>query len=407
MGHKRLCARATHIHTLSFPLTPAGRDFFILELSRGGRVRTRLGGRHVGQGRYLFPEWNHVSPGAWNATFLLWATARRDLLQGALAHAPEDAVVAAGKQEDATAQVQQRSPAAEPRQQPHRLPPGFNALLHTNYLWQLQHWYVETTPRRPPVLTAQLHKGGQEDGRSPLTVAAGNPQPRTSLSMLSSEAGAAGKSPASASALLKQHRQHQHQQHQRRTSSRRRHAHRRRLQESAGAGAGAGGDDAPTSDGMAAAATNPSMCTEMHNSSRGSSSNSSSSSAGCSSSKRTAISRPLCTAGAAKGEWVRLPEGARDCPPGVCRGPLSPLLYGSPDNVAMDFHDVYVPYSCRYRWGRPGRKGYYACVLHLRRWRLSTCSSYRVLLLLLIVHVLFLPWLFLFITPVVDLLEPC
>ncbi|PNH06661.1 hypothetical protein TSOC_006962 [Tetrabaena socialis] len=76
-----------------------GRDFFFAEMHRSGRVRSRLPGVHVGGGRYTFAGWERLSPGPWNASLVLWATARRPLLNATAA--------------------------------------GFDALLQAAYLWQL------------------------------------------------------------------------------------------------------------------------------------------------------------------------------------------------------------------------------------------------------------------------------
>ncbi|KAG2442508.1 hypothetical protein HXX76_002594 [Chlamydomonas incerta] len=319
-----------------------GRDFFMLELSRGGRVRIRLGGQHVGRGRYVFPGWIHVSPGDWNATFLLWATARRDLLQGASPYPSQVEVdnaavgtAATGKRTQGMASMQPAQPHQALRG-PHRLPLGFNALLHTDYLWQLQHRYVETTPLRPPVLTAQLHKHGPgrsggnttEGGRSS-SVTAGAPQPRPSQvpvgggmahggGPLAAAGFGSSKAAAGEGSAAGAKRQRRHW-----ASSRRRRV------------LNAGATRSTSAANGTADETQDSSKTVNN------------------SSDSNPAARPLCTTGAAKGEWVRLPEGARDCPPGVCTGPLSPLLYGSPDNAAMDFHDVYVPYSCQYRLYTP------------------------------------------------------
>ncbi|KXZ47239.1 hypothetical protein GPECTOR_37g245 [Gonium pectorale] len=96
-----------------------GRDFIFVELaedSSGRKVKTRLPGVHIGDGRYAFPYWDRVFPGAWTATFYIWATARRPLLSQ---------------------------------------PPGFNALTSVDYLFLL-HEYVLGVKR--PVLRATLRK---------------------------------------------------------------------------------------------------------------------------------------------------------------------------------------------------------------------------------------------------------
>ncbi|KAG2448276.1 hypothetical protein HYH02_006860 [Chlamydomonas schloesseri] len=198
------------------------------------------------------------------------------------------------QKQDTTRPQQAQQPRTQPP--PHPLPLGFNALLHTDFLWQLQHRYVETTPLRPPVLVMPLHRRHQEEQEAEGFSLATAGNRRSSTAVAGSRASGD-----------KQHKLHQHHAN----SLRQARTNRRRLQSPAGGSAGAINNSPATA------------------------------------------TKPLCTSGAAKGEWVRLPEGARDCPPGLCTGPLSPLLYGSPDNLAIDFHDVYVPHNCQYKLYTP------------------------------------------------------
>ncbi|KXZ56881.1 hypothetical protein GPECTOR_1g795 [Gonium pectorale] len=109
-----------------------GRDFLFLELSRSGRVRTRLPGVHLGAGRYAFPAWARVSAGAWSGRVVLWATARPRLLSAG---------------------------------------PGFDALLASDYLFLLRDYVWEP---KVVVLEVQLSKGSKSSRRNGGSDVSGN-----------------------------------------------------------------------------------------------------------------------------------------------------------------------------------------------------------------------------------------